>query len=487
MMASKDNRIVPVPLPDSKGPLQDFICLVANAADAFTAALLIYDPAEKVLRSAACQSLSDHIVPDAVFRVESTLLGDLFLRGRPSQETYFQGDSTQLGIYSESEPIRAYMAAPVGNRGLLWADTRKTYRFTARHLKMLLELARNAANLLELSKAAVESKQRASKINLVAEMLPEWGGLTDPAGHGLGRAVTKLSEEGAFDGVLCALRTDENNLFRITASAGFSRWVRKGRLVRGEAGWIPWCVENRLPKFVSGLERGEESPVLFHKGERVGFEVRSLAVVPWEGFEGAGVLSAASRSPRPWEEIERTSLVTIARLAGLVRSVSVQHRVLQGIRKHDGESGLVSEGYFRELSREAFSRAEASATGLLLLLVSVEEMDAIYLQNDCRVVNRFLVSVADMLSGSTGGRGLWGKFRTGGFGLLMENSSLREAASLCARIRSAMGSCVVTAAGRQIRFAARIASACYPEECEDLHGLWKVALSRLALPRSPKT
>jgi GGDEF domain-containing protein len=461
------------------GPAQEFVALAANVTDAFTAALLVRDSGSDRLKIAAIQSLSDHLESGALLPAGSGFWAELLKRGAPVQDTSFQGDSAELGIYSRPEPIRGFMSVPVGPRALLWVDTCRVYRFTGKHLKVLVELASCMKHLLDLSSQIDHENRTERDLSLLGSVLALGPGRAAVDNGRLDELVETIYAGGEFDGVLAARPLEDGGLLRIAAALGFSPWVKKGRLVRRGSGCVDWCLRMGEPKFMAGPDPEGRPIVLFHTGERFGFQIKSSGVIPWSGAAGQGVLVMASQSPDGALEGPRTGLAMLGRLIGVVESVSFQENLLGAVRRFDGESGLPSEGYFREISRKTFSEVEARKGALALFLMFVADIERLYLTHERSVMNRFFETIADQLKKLTRGRGLAGKFRTGGFAVLVEALPAREVDLLIAKSRNLFGSGRVAADGVEIEFELRCAAAHYPDDCADIGGLWQTALSRL--------
>ncbi|MCA1962216.1 MAG: GAF domain-containing protein [Desulfomonile sp.] len=483
-MISHASSLVRLPSPNLARRLQDLVALAADVLDAFTAALLLEDEDGGHLKIMALQSLSDNIAVNSWLPMDGGFWTKLVRGGVPYHETYFEGDSARLGIYTSDEGIRAFMTAPVGEKGLLWVDTRRTYSFTAKHLKMLVELSATAVNILELAAIAEDAAQSARELNLIPELVPNFSDLATLDNRDLDRACALILETGGFDGVLTVSRVDERSLFRITASAGFPSWVRKGRLVKCDGGLVGWCTENKLPKLIVEADFGEALPIVFHRGEKLGLEAKTLAIVPWTDAEGDGAIVMASSRPNWRLDENRAWWESLGKVFALVSSVAFQQEVLGGIRRYDGESGLFSEGYFRAETRRVFARASAAKGSLVLLLVLVTDMDRLYLEHDHALVNRFLETLADQLEGITRRSAVAGKFRTGGLALLLEGLPPRERDRLSDKATGAFCSGRIQVGTEEISCNIRVAAAHYPSECSDLAGLWRKALNKLETPSS---
>ncbi len=104
----------------------------------------------------AMQSLSSRCVGDLRLQVGVGLLGWVAEHGRPIHIAPFDLDSTSLGLYSESEPIKCLAAVPIpiqmptslgvdretpARLGVLMCDSKKAFSFTKMQIKHLEELA----------------------------------------------------------------------------------------------------------------------------------------------------------------------------------------------------------------------------------------------------------------------------------------------------------------------------------------------------------
>lgn len=475
----QDPDPIAAPALDAAGILHDFAALAANVTDAYTVALFLVDDSGKNLKLAACHTLSDHIPAGLSVPVDSCMVGLHFSRGTRFHEPYFEGDPMELGIYSQPEEIRAYMTAPVGGRGLLWMDTKKAYRFTPKSLKLLTDLAANCRHMVELTELRMREANRARCDNLIQELLPSWSDLTGLSNQGLDLAVEKILQMGGFDGVLTAVRDADRGLLEITACAGFSHWVRKGRLVRQSPGWVSWAIEHRSTVLIPQVRQDDDHAIVFHAGERFGFEVKSLAVIPWQSRDGEAALVLAGRDENPLLKENQSFWQLVGQVVGFLYSAACTERVMSRVRRYDGESGLISEGYFREVSRRTFDRAREKGTGLLLFLTQLKDIDRLYLENDHSVVNRFLEAFSDRLSLAARGRGERGKYRTGGFGLLVEGVDAQEAATIAATAESILRSGPLEIDGTPFHCEIDAAYAHYPSECRDHTGLWRQVLSTI--------
>ncbi len=476
----------PTPVCDSLVPLNDFVALSANVMDAHTAALFVEDHARGGLCMAVSWSLSDHLIHDAVISLQDTVLGTHYRSGQPAAESYFEGDSTRLGMYAQPEPIRAYMTAPVGSRGLLWIDTRQAYRFTGKHLKILCELARTAEDLFHLSGQATALRQAALGAEIMRGILAHCREPADTGEKFLDAAVRMIKEKMGFDAALTAARFPGKDLCRITACCGVPPFIQIGRRVRLRQGWVKWSLDHRQPAMVSAAATGEADLIAFHAGERFGFPVRSLAVIPWrlEEHDRESLLIMASATPGKVVPESKDTHQTLVDLIRLVEAASLRKRLLAGVRRYDAESGVLSEGAFCVESRDMLSHARDKKGTLALVLAEISGMRRMYLECDPATVNHFLEMVTDSLGLLQSRPFVVGKFKTGGFGLLVENAKEQEIRPIFKKAQSLFGTGYMNVGGWQIRYGMSMAVAHFPSDCSDIDALWSTALTRLERPSS---
>lgn len=459
--------------------LDDFTAMAANITEAFTAALFLKDPAGDHLDLHSFHTLSDHLNEGARLSAVGSALGEVLTSGVPTQEPYFDGDASQLGLYLKPEPIRAYMIAPVGKFGVLWVDTRKAYRFTGKHLKLVTDIAVHCTRFIELAAMGENSQDNRSDLELIREILPPGNGISAFERSELRRAVNRIRKRFSATGALTVQEIPEKDAYLVTAAAGFSTSVRSGRLIKRRPGWITRAVDGDTPIAVADTGLTPASGVLFHSGEKLGFRPAGLVVVPWSTPQGRGALALVSSSRSPVFVKRLPTMEHLGRLLGLILTASVQHGLLNRVRRYDGESGLPSEGHFHELSLAALEEVRERSGSLIVLLASIVNMEEIYLTHSRPTVHRFLESYTDRLFGLARCRRRIGKFETGGFGLILEDFPGERYDDLTAKAQRELNLGPMEVNGETIFFQTAVAGARFPEDGTSVAELRRVARSRL--------
>ncbi len=298
----------------------------------------------------------------------------------------------------------------------------------------------------------------------------------------LDNMVRCLVEKWQLGGAVIGIKDPQRELLKIASCAGFSPLMERGRIVRIKQGWVNWALENDRMVIITGQRSGEGPLPLFHAGENLGFEVKALVVVPWCEIDelNRGVLALASRTSSQSLEDDRKVWLFVARMVSILRSVASRDAVVKGIRMYDSESGALNETGFHQQVKTAFLRAKERKGALFLLLSEITNMEELYLSVDHMLVRRFIEMYVDRLKLLTKRQAIIGKFKTGGFGVAVENMPSDEAISMAKKAASLMESGVAVVDGYQIHYHACFASASSPTDAGDLRGLWRKAKERLA-------
>jgi GAF domain-containing protein len=127
------------------------LAIVGNVFDAYSAVLFLPEPGSETCRAAASFSLGDALNRDAAIAPGMGLVGWIIREGKPLLISNFDQRRGVLGYYrgGEEERIRAFMGFPVAaTGGALCLDSRKTYTFGDKDMKILSQFAALAGSYL---------------------------------------------------------------------------------------------------------------------------------------------------------------------------------------------------------------------------------------------------------------------------------------------------------------------------------------------------
>jgi len=475
-------HVVQEPIIDHLTTLEQFIHLAAEALEAQSAVLCVVDDERHNLLVAAYYSTSDTFKPDAVVPLESSLLGDIFRKAVPVYETYYTGHPRETGFYGNRAVVSSYVAVPVGTRALLWIDTKRVHGFTAKHLRLVLQLARLAEAMPRFAELGEHEVATSKKMDFFRGLLTLEDTGKPNVSLFMDNMVNGLVAKWGLVGAAVGIKDPNRDLLKIVSCAGFSPLMERGRIVRLRRGWTNWALENDRMVIITGQRAGEAPLTLFHTGENLGFDVKALVVAPWSEIDdiNQGILALASRTSCPAFEDYRHIWQFLARLVSIVRSVSSREALVKGMRRYDSESGVLNETGFHQQVRAALLRAIDRRSSLFLFLSEIANIEELYLSVDHIILRRFLEVYVDKLKVLTKRPTIIGKFKTGGFGMVVESMPSDETISVAKKATSLMDSGVAIVDGFQIQYRAYFASASFPLDAQDLRGLWKKAKERLA-------
>ncbi len=454
--------------------------LLSESLDAQTVAIFLVDPESSMLDLVACKTKRRDFVRSSRRPLADTLMSGLIHRNHTVSETIATDAFSRWGLYSSKGPETVYLAVPFGANGLIWIDREGIDRFTPDQMRLSSLVALMVADIMDLYLEALGARDSAIELDLITSITDGTDTSVENSGLKIDSIVNRMTQSSKCDGALVALSMDNGELCRILSVSGFSGALSKGKVVRLRQGWAKWAIEKMRPAIISGLKGDETSLPIFHTGEALGFSVKSLAVIPWYGFDNVdGILIAASRNAsREWES-RRSTWMFLASLVGLMRRLEISGKVLKSVRRYDGESGVMSEGFLRNQLRSAFDRQASSSGTLFVLLARIKNLDSLYLDYEFTTINRFLGLFCEKLSMSTKRQTIAGKFSTGCFCIGVENLPATEVDALSKKAMALLGQGITNVDGVDVRHEVDFGWAIFPHDSRTLSDLLNTAHNRL--------
>ncbi len=212
--------------------LDNFIRLVANVFDSFTAALFIRSDQGDDLRLVAWESLSPYIVPGCNIGIGQGLIGWVAREGKRLHATCFDRDTRTLGIYSRDIDIKAFLATPLpGGAGVLMVDSKNRYSFPEKKQRILEDCAIVASDLWSSWKSSRELR-----------FYSRWNKWRHGLSGEIEHLLASLKELLGLKCGLVAFHERGNNIFIIKATIGLPQKVRlEGEsfdMRKGLVGWL---------------------------------------------------------------------------------------------------------------------------------------------------------------------------------------------------------------------------------------------------------
>lgn len=471
--------------PDLLHPLNTLVSTAMESLEAFTIALYFKSPGDRSFRLISHRTLSNHFITDVPLPQERSRIAALFRKGLISHETHAAAAPLAQEIYSRPEPVLAMLVAPVSDQALLVVDTVEAPAFQPSQIKFVQGLVQTIEGILSLANASDGVETARSEFSSVAELINEYRLVPNISDTFFDSMVSRLVNKGRFDGALVATVSASSMSCRIRSVTGFSKSLNKGRVIKLRPGWAKWSIE-RLQSVIMGSPRSGEAFVpVFHSGEALGFPVKSAVIVPWTREQGIdGFLLLASRKEDPSLESDRKTWEFLGAILGIVRRNIVNEKLLKAVRLYDGESGLMNESFFRAQTGIKFMQAVTDRLPCSLILVEIENIDKIYLQHDISRIKKFLTIFTERLLNLDKRGSIVGKFRTGGFGVFVENLPVEEATSSVRRVMGLFSIDVTHVDGVEIRHSVKVGWCHYPSECSTFEDFWRQALLRLTKAKS---
>ena len=284
------------------------LAIVGNVFDAYTAVLFLPDADDGgICRIRASFSLSDALDRDVAMAPGMGLVGWILREGKPLLISNFDQRRGVLGYYrgGEEERIRAFMGYPVAaTGGALCLDSRKTYTFGDKDLKILSQFAELAGQHLVRSRE-VETNQCEHRFYQCLRLLstlhksqPKWtafrSGLLD-----------LLSSTTGYRYCILAVRDESGRFFYLEGAneSPFPGSRDTGRRFAVGQGLVGWVFKNQTPVFSGdGDEAGAARLPLFGL-DAPGGDYKSVLCLPIRfSKKTRGVLTLADPRPLPVTE-----------------------------------------------------------------------------------------------------------------------------------------------------------------------------------------
>jgi hypothetical protein len=285
--------------------LYDFMMLVSNVMEAYTTALFtVEDEGQKSLKLYSCCSFSKNIDEQCLLFPGEGFVSWVQREQKPVLVNHFERSTTTLKFYQKDESIKSLLAVPLpAEQGVLYVDSKKSYRFTEEREKICRQMAATALILIQAEKEAEERLVLANMLSLSGEMdllLASGQSRENLLRKGLEIVGRRLGLDYTFfvvpDEIVhyCQPGTRINHFIHRASPAGsFSR-----------GGLLGWAIKNRKKIVREKIDSTPKSYVL-HKEESLGPFTNFVGVPLFEGGSnrdgGAGLIKPGNQR---WHALE---------------------------------------------------------------------------------------------------------------------------------------------------------------------------------------
>jgi signal transduction protein with GAF and PtsI domain len=292
-----------------KDELKQAIDLLADLTEAYTAALFLPDR-EGNLKAMVWHTMSKSFRLHSNMASGESVINLVMKNQEPLDMVRSQQDAPNpTKLYSEEENIKAFLALPVGDFGVLVVDTKKRSVFTEREKRWVRDFAKFFAMLIEQRETSAREDMYGRILDLFysfANAGLDFSNLRDYYGKIL---TAGLNFTGLSMGFLC-LHVPEGGVrkFVVEAVAGTSLAVLKGRAFPINQGLIGWVMREVKPLFHSRWTPIPGKSFLISPDEPLrGYNAFiGVPLLAWRQL--VGVLAFAGRSERELDTEEAQAL-----------------------------------------------------------------------------------------------------------------------------------------------------------------------------------
>lgn len=305
---------------DTSHQLTQAIELLADLTEAHTAALFLEVPGEKGYRAVAWHSMSRSFRSRATIALGEGLVGYVAKHQTPVDVDRYQQKASLTGLYSDNVEVKAFLAMPVGSRGVLVVDTRKRRIFGEREKKMVRGFAEFLDSLLQLGDTVAREGLYGRILDLLYDVENASLGFKEPRSYysevlDAGRRYTGLSM-----GFICLLHPGRKQ-YTVEAVEGPGLGALRGRSFPVSQGLIGWVLREGRALTHSRLRPLKGKSFLISPEESMrGYNAFAGApLVAWRRL--VGVWAFAGHTARSLDEEEERAL----QLAGHQVATSLEH------------------------------------------------------------------------------------------------------------------------------------------------------------------
>jgi signal transduction protein with GAF and PtsI domain len=296
---------------------EQLLSIVCNVFDAYSTVLFLPEGGGPVCRVVASFSLGDALDRDVAIAPGQGLVGWIIREGKPLCIGNFDQRRGVLGYYrgGEEERIRAFMGYPVAaTGGALCLDSRKTYTFGEKELKILSQFASLAGSYLADSREVATSLrehryyQALRLISTLRKTHPKWSAFRSAL-------LDLLSQTTGYGACMLSVRDESGRSYFLEGAteSPFSGMREVPRSFSVGQGLVGWVFKNQTPVYSGDKETAGTVGLPLFGLEDEGGEYTSVICQPVVfSRKTRGVLTLADRRPLPVTEELKAFVAMVA-------------------------------------------------------------------------------------------------------------------------------------------------------------------------------
>ena len=219
--------------------LQAIINLLADLTEAYTVALFLQEPSGK-LKVAVSMTFSDAFLDNQTVNEGEGLVGYVAKHGMVVDVDRYKRDITDTGLYKKDVGIKAFLALPVSDFGVLVVDTNKRQVFGEKEKKIARQFADLCAHVVIQQETAKREAMYGRILDLNYEIENAGLGYSDPRMYYAQILNVGMSFCDLKMAFLCRLLPGQKK-YTVEAVEGGGAITLRGRsfpLSQGLVGWV---------------------------------------------------------------------------------------------------------------------------------------------------------------------------------------------------------------------------------------------------------
>jgi signal transduction protein with GAF and PtsI domain len=309
-----------VPAMGPRRDLREAVELLADLTEAFTAALFLRDRGADTLRAVAWHTLSKSFRSSEPIKIGEGVVGYVAKHLVPVDVDRYQQGATATRLYSEDEGIKAFLAVPIGEMGVLVIDSKARSIFGEREKKVVREFARFLGNLVLQQETCTREALYGRTLDLLYDVENAAMAFSEPREFYAEVLDAARRYCGLSMGFFCLLLPGRKQ-FVVEAVQGPSLSTLRGRAFPVSQGLVGWIFREVRPLSHSRMQPLKGKSYLISPDEPMrGYNAFvGVPLLAWRRL--MGVWAFAGRSERHMEEEEERAL----QLAGHRVAATVEH------------------------------------------------------------------------------------------------------------------------------------------------------------------
>jgi transcriptional regulator with GAF, ATPase, and Fis domain len=458
--------------------LDEIIKLLCNVMEAFTAAFFLVDDKKRSLYLASFYSLSKNIVADVSLGFEEGLVGWIAKNQRPVNAKGFDRDTTTLGYYSVDEEIKSFMGVPMGNKGVLCVDSKKTYVFTEKDQKILSGFGDVIFDAMVMSE--VLSKERADYefLRLLLSIEERWRAKGELQSSLLD-VLSLCSETLEVPNAAIIELTERKREFAVFQAVGLDKLnLTHGRFPR-EKGLVDWVFNNNKPLVFDSFHFNPGKTIVLTEHERLE-KVKSLCLLPLSP-QGTviGVFCLFFFKERTLNKYPKQHLFFLADLVGLILQNKRHFHLMERIRELDPVTGVWNSTSFYHQFAECFNRSKEYNMTFPLILLELEGLERLVFRWGRVPIREILLRITEGTRGVFGQQAVIGRFNDGGFAVFIEGVHPAEARQARKRLMEHLEKRPFLIDGQEVHLSLRDTLVMFKPEFAEPLEMWQEAKNQL--------